>query len=478
MKSILQSPRTNSLKTIVRVRVAQVFRVLREHYPDEGLMLAACLSLTRRRRTKNVFQSGDQPQSILVIRLDAMGDVVMSTPIFRALKQAYPEASITALVPKANLELLETSPFIDQVLTLVPVRRPTLLQRAQRDVSIVRLYWTSLREKHFDLVLQPRLGPDYFGANLLLTLVNASFRMKYKDDLKSSLSKYLARVAYRSVTELPRPSLQHEVLSNTAFVRRFTGKVVDGCPEIFLSRLDRSFARNLWHGFGSGSTIVCVAFGAQAKRRRWPLEHWVETLCLLAKSLNISVVILCSRAEKCHGERLRSMLDFIPGINSWIVSGASLRQVASCIKACELLLGADSGLAHLAAAVGCAVLVVSPHPVNGDPHHENSPLRFKPYSDRASVLQPETSRYPCRSGCDAVEPHCILNVTPRQVAQVAEKMLLASRHAFRLASQSRKPNQGDYLSSSRSHMPHIQASMKNELAVNSPAVLQQKQANE
>ena len=449
MRPILLSSRMNYLKTIALVKAAQVFRVLREYWPDAGLPLAACVGLARWRHGEDVSPIGDQPQNILVIRLDAMGDLVMTTSIFRELKQAYPKATITALVPRANFDILETNPFVDQIIVFLPIKRSLLLQRVRRVISIVRLYWKSLRGKHFYLAVQPRLGPDYFGANLLLTLVSASSRIKYEDDLKRGPSKYFAKFAYRSVTQLHRPAFQHEVLSNKDFVRQLTERIFHSRPEIFLRNEDRSYAEGVFKNIASRSIVICVAFGAQAKRRQWPLERWAETLCLLAQNRNIAVLILCSRAETWEGERLHSMLNSVLGTNNWIVSGARLREVAACIQGCDLLLGADSGLAHIAAAVGCSVLVVSPHPVDGDPCHENSPLRFKPYSERARVIQPKTSRYPCRSGCDAVEPHCILDLMPSQIAEVAEEMLLINRSALHMALRGQNFDQHELPSSSR-----------------------------
>ena len=72
----------------------------------------------------------------------------------------------------------------------------------------------------------------------------------------------------------------------------------------------------------------------------------------------------------------------------------------------------DSAPAHIAAAVGTPVAVLSCHPVDGSPTHRNSPRRFAPWGDPTStlVVQPGSARRPCRRWCQASQAHCILAI--------------------------------------------------------------------
>jgi heptosyltransferase-2 len=92
----------------------------------------------------------------------------------------------------------------------------------------------------------------------------------------------------------------------------------------------------------------------------------------------------------------------------------SIRQAAEVIRNCDAMIAADSGPAHVASAVGTPVAVLFCHPCSGRPGHENSPLRFAPWGDRARilVLQPESAMSPCPESCVTDLPRCILESIP------------------------------------------------------------------
>jgi len=408
-----------SQKTNWALEAARAWRSLRERRVPFVLLVAILLRSLHRRTPSKQSSVYDEPKNILVIRLDAMGDVVMTTPIFRELKLRYPNATVTAVVQKGNSGLLETNPHVDRILSPSPVNKSRLAQQFRREYSVACLYWKFLRKEHVDIALRPALGPDIYGANFLLRLINAPVSLKYSDTPQKGLARKINTHAFRSMSSLPRPQPQHEVLSNLAVVEHLAGGRCASQPEVFLTERDRAFAKRFIGDAESYSTIVGVAFGAQARKRSWPLERWAEAIRLLAEHRTIFALVICSEAERNDGEFLRSMLC----VESRIVSGAALREAAACVEACDLFMGPDSGLAHLAAAVGCMPLVISPHPADGDLGHGNSPVRFAPYSKHSRVIQPNTGSPPCESGCDAIEPHCILQISPAQIAQACEEML-------------------------------------------------------
>jgi heptosyltransferase-2 len=392
------------------VRTARLWRMLRENRISICSLAVWIVRSIAPRRTAGTV---DPPTNILVIRLDAMGDLIMTAPIFRELKLRYPHAKITAVVQKRNRGILDTNPHVDRILHPPEPRKSRLLQEFHRELSVIRLYWGTLRSERFDLALQPRLGPDYYAANLLLKLVDAPVSVKYCDST-TGLAGRISNLMCSSMVGLPRPKAQHEMASNGAIAEFVTGNVPSSRPEIFLSREDREGLLQRVGHIKRGTTILCLAFGAQAERRKWPLAYWAELIRLLSQERDLFVFVICSTGERNEGIALQSMLF----AESSLLSGAGLREAAACLELCQFYIGPDSGLAHMAAAVGCTPIVVSPHPIHGDPEDAGSPVRMAPYSSHARIVQPREAIPPCRDRCEAIDPHCILQITPVQIAEV------------------------------------------------------------
>ena len=128
---------------------------------------------------------------------------------------------------------------------------------------------------------------------------------------------------------------------------------------------------------------------------------------------------VCSDDEAQEASALSVQLAIPP----YVLSGLSLRLVCAVLERCQIFIGNDTGTAHLAAAMDCPTVVVSRHPMTGDPHHPNSPTRFAPRSRRMSVVQPEYGAGECISHCRLPEPHCILQVASEQVVAAAKEVL-------------------------------------------------------
>ena len=372
-----------------------------------------------------------QPQNwkrILVIRLDALGDVILTTPLLRQLKSVAPDAKLTLVVQRRNRELVETSPFVHTLLCPAPTGSSWLFKGLRREIAVVRLYRAHLRGIKFDFAIQPRVGPDDFAANLLLKLVDARIKIKYKDSSLARPAKYIEDLAFRSSINLESPEPRHEAISNCEVLRPVCECVECPAPEVFLQRSDREFSDRLLSAMEPGSLVIALGFGAQAARRKWPISRWAETLNTLGKTWSrIHVLVFCAPQEEAEGQQLRALLTSA----STLVSGAKIREVGAGLEAARLFIGTDSGLAHLSSTVGCPAVVISPHPSGGEPNHLNSPIRFRPYSDRAVVLQPSAPVPPCIDSCDSIETHCILQITPEDVVAQCEKMIRADSQGTR-----------------------------------------------
>ena len=357
--------------------------------------------------------------SIIIFRLDAMGDVVMTTPLFRELKRAFPKSQCTAVVQSAFRPLLATNPHIDEILTPPKVAVPYLPRRARTLAAALLLYWRCLRGRRFDIAISPRWDLDEHLATLLCLLTNAARRVGYTErtsPLKQRLNCGFDRAF--NICLSPGP-VRHEVARNLAVLEALGATVQDSSLELLLTERDRAFASCLLASIPSSSSLIALGIGANSAGRRWPLGRYAECVSRLSRLVRVQPVIVCSAGERQQALHLAKLLSCEP----IILSGVPLRQVCAVLQRCDLFIGNDSGAAHLAAAMDCKTIVTSRHPRNGDPNHGNSPLRFAPYGREVRVLQPPTGLDACTACCQVPEPHCITAVSVDDVLAAAARML-------------------------------------------------------
>jgi lipopolysaccharide heptosyltransferase II len=359
------------------------------------------------------------PLSIIIFRLDAMGDVVMTTPLFRELKRAFPKSHCTAVVQCAIRPLLVTNPHIDEILTPPRVRLPLVPRRAKELVAAILLYWRCLRRRRFDIAISPRWDLDEHLATLLCLLTNASRRVGYTEKA-SPLKQQLNRGFDTAFSIcLPAGPVRHEVVRNLVVLEALGGTVQDSRLEVHITERDRAFALRLLATVPASTMVIALGIGATSAGRRWPLERYAECISRLTQSVRARPVIVCSASEREQGLRLEELLN----CESILLCGAPLREVCAVLERCDLFIGNDSGAAHLAAAMDCRTIVVSRHPQNGDPNHANSPLRFGPYCREACVVQPATGLDGCNDCCSVPEAHCITAVSVDDVVGAARVLL-------------------------------------------------------
>ncbi len=399
------------------------FRLLQQFFCLRLATLLAIFWRTHVARPKIRGATCKGPFSFIVFRLDAMGDVVLTTPLFRALKRAHPRSRCTVVVQRSYKSLLATNPHIDEILTLPNIRPAWLPRGLRRLLAAVFFYWAELRKRHFDFAISPRWDVDEHLATFLCAMTNAATRMGYSE--KATPAKHKMNRGFdRAYAICLQPGgARHEVLRNLAVGEALGAASPDSRPELRITERDRKRADRLLAKVPPQAKLVALGIGAQSPGRRWPLERYARTIAQLERWQRVWPVIVCSESEFGEALKLAGLLPRPPVI----VSGARLRDVCAVLERCELFIGNDSGCAHLAAAMGCKTLVISRHPRNGDPNHFNSPVRFAPHGHDVRVLQPATGRDACKLACVSHKPHCILQISVEEVAAAAQRMFSASR---------------------------------------------------
>lgn len=350
---------------------------------------------------------------VLVVKLDEIGDAVMLTPFIRELRAGLPQAAITLVVKPQLKDIWELCPYINEVITYDRRTGPPNLHSHSSALSFAK---GKLWKKRFDLAIVPRWDADYYGASFLAYFSGASVRIGYrhKEIIGAeydfdSLYTYLLTIGSSSI---------HEVEKNTDLLRFLKIEICNDELELWLDKTDLAYADA---AFDKRSSLKIVfGIGAASDKRIWPIDNFLELAKRLKLKSDMDVVILGGEKEREAGNMLvKQAGDSV--IN--LAGKTTLRQAAAVLKKSAIYVGNDSGLMHVAAAVGTPVVEISCHPVNGDAGHYNSPSRFGPWGIRKIILQPERAIAPCYCACTAEQAHCIRGVSVAEVQAALTELI-------------------------------------------------------
>lgn len=355
-------------------------------------------------------------QRILVCRVDEIGDVVLTTPFLRELRRNAPQAHITLVVKPAVASLVETSPYIDRVLTYNWLHRRVFI-RPDRYARILQFWSQHLRQSSFDLALLPRRDHDYYSAKLLAFLSGARWRVG--SEPTGPTEPILTRGGGPLLTHVVRDRTpRHEVVSALNILRAMGGRVEMAQLELQLIPEDQRAVDEVLRRTHVTAPLIALSIGAGASRRKWPLDRFQALVKWIQQDIPATVVVIGGPADAVDGARLAD--SFERGVVN-LAGCFTLRQTAALLSRCRMFVGNDSGPMHLAVAAGTPVVEVTCHPTTGPLDHANSPARFGPWEVPAKVVRPRDHRWPCWHGCLARWPHCILGVSVSEVqAALAE----------------------------------------------------------
>ena len=354
-------------------------------------------------------------KSVLVVRTDEIGDVILTTPFLRELRRNLPNAWITLVVKPAVYNLVETCPYADEIF-------PFGMNTSKRSMPL-RRYFVPLRfarrhlwKRHFDLAVLPRWDIDTFHATFLAYFSGAAWRAGFSE-MVNNIKRYHNHNFNLLLTQISHNAEpRHEVEHGLDLLRLLGGVVREEKLELWPNAEDDNYAKQM---FACGATVaylptdvVAIAPGAGHPRRRWPVEKFAELGRWLREDLGKTILLVGGPDETNLGRQLERELG--EGVINQ-VGKTTLRQTAALIKRCRLFVGNDSGPMHMAVAMGVPVVEVCCHPNAGSAQHLNSPIRFGPWQVTHVVIQPEQPLHPCTDACLAQYAHCIGSISVERV---------------------------------------------------------------
>jgi len=287
-------------------------------------------------------------RNILLIQLGDIGDVVLTTPTIRAVKETYPDARVSILVFKPYGSLLASDPHIYEVVETAKIRGS--LWHRLREYAI---FAQKLRQTHYDLVVDLRTGDR--GA-ILSFLTRASVRVGRQGIKKQFWHELLFTQIIRELKIAPPPV--HPGADQSLRVVRGIGiDTSDSMPRLYIAPGDRQSALDLLvdAGIAPDTRMATVNPFSRWKYKEWSNRKWGEVIDRLWESHHFRFVLIGSpeEAAACQG--------IVAGRETYafnLAGKTSLGELAAVISMSALHLGVDSAAPHIAAALSTPTITL------------------------------------------------------------------------------------------------------------------------
>lgn len=339
-------------------------------------------------------------KNILLVSSTALGDALLSTPAFRSIRLAYPDAQVSLLLNVAYQELFEGHPDIDEI-----------IPHYGRWRRFFRLAW-ALRRRHFDVVCilhgnEPQATPLAYlsGARFIFKLPNTS-RFRFLLTNREPLQTW--------------SDLGHGIEQRLKVAKLAGGATTDFHMTLPVKTASEQEAAAILkaHGVDGGVPLLGLQPGASTTSRRWAPAHFVELgRRLLAAHPDLHIVVTGSPQET---GLCREIAAAINDDRAWASAGEMpLRVLPGLIKRCFALVTGDTGPMHLAVAVKTPVVALF---AVSDARRSGPACDL----DRHIVIQKARTCNPCLSKrCPYPLPICMENITLDEVLTAVEHQFSA-----------------------------------------------------
>lgn len=293
----------------------------------------------------------EEPRSIFVLRNNDIGDVLVITPLFEALRRRFPAARLVAGVGEWNVPVLERNPYLSGCLVMNAPWHNKYTSPVG-SWGALRYIWTShevqtLAGERFEV------GIDVLGSpwgSLLFMRAGIRCRLGVRG-YAGGHTVTSAWVDYDDRTHLSRAALRFaELLGAT--------ELPPAAPQIFLTATEMAAGAQRWSVApsrpGAPPRRILLAPGAGLPEKRWPAERFMELARLMGARPEVEVLVVGGNSERALAEELAMAA---PNIRT-LAGELDLRQVFAVVASADAVVTNGSFVMHVAAAFGVRALIV------------------------------------------------------------------------------------------------------------------------
>ena len=317
--------------------------------------------------TIKVYKEACNKKRILIIKIGALGDVILSVPSLRAVRNAYPGAFLSVLVGSESRRVLKKCPYIDELI---------LYDKETKDRGIEGLIKIAgvVRQKNFDMSLDLQNNK---ASHIIAWLGAVPKRYGYGNNKLGFLLNEGLRFIKIGVGPVEE---QFRVLKKAGINTIGVSKRLEIWPGKDDFEYVDGLLKDAW--MSKDQVLVGINIGSSWDTKRWPLRYYARLSDLLGGK-DIRVVITGSGEEEAIAS------DIIKLTHSKIINAAgrtNVTQLAALIKRCRVYITGDSAPMHLASSMGTDFIALF-GPTDHKRHYEAT--------DKGTVLQKKVNCGPC-----------------------------------------------------------------------------------
>lgn len=331
---------------------------------------------------------------ILIIRTDGLGDGVLSEPMIRSIAERYPSAEIHLWAPESTCELFAAASYIKEIRVIPRGFKAGCLEYLSSPRWRWKMGWR-MGSRRFAIAIYPAISPEPLG-NWVISNVRSQKCWAVKGDLFHQFPAQQKYTLNKATRVLAKPRAEHELAANADLALQCGAGQVNDFPQISITPADQQIAdaqiarwKKLAADHGACGLLGVVATGSMEKFS-WPKEKWRDAI---------------EQIEQRHGllSVLLSTQDVEFAVAAKLDAPVNVRALAAILGQLDAVLTLDTGPAHLAAAMGTPIVVLS----NG-----GHPRRFFPWPEAPwvkSLVKPMACAH-CVCRCPLAEAECLTGI--------------------------------------------------------------------
>lgn len=317
-----------------------------------------------------------QVKRILVITLSNVGDIILTTPVIRALSKTFVGSRIDVMVGPRGKEIFEKDPAVFKLIVYdkhLPVSQKRRLQLKLKNLKYDLV--VDIRNTVFPLLI----GPKYRTATV----------QRFPPRVVHMKERHLYRLKFLGIDDPAEPSY------------------------IYIPKDDDDYAVKLLAKAGGEGPLVVVNPGAKSHLKRWTAEGYAAVCDGLIDGCNASIALIGMTEDRETVDKVLAKMKRRDRVLD-LVDKTNIRQLAAVLKRAKLLITNDSAPLHLGCAVGTKVLAL---------FGPTDPKKYGPTGDLDVVITTKLKCQPCEVAECAQNYECMRTIPPDDVLEAAKLMV-------------------------------------------------------